>query len=78
MPHNKIYKATTVGGLSGIDYDPANDDYYMDILGMYIDNIEGVTWGKDVPNGHRTLIFIADNNFEFFEKTQFLVFEVMS
>ncbi len=49
----------------------------MDSLGIYIDNIEGVTWGKDLPNGHKTLIFVADNNFEFFEKTQFLVFEVM-
>lgn len=49
----------------------------MDDLGMYIDNIEGVTFGPLLPNGHRSLLFVADNNFSFFEKTQFLLFEVI-
>jgi hypothetical protein len=49
----------------------------MDDLGIYIDNIEGVTFGPDLPNGHKTLVFISDNNFNVFEKTQLLLFEVM-
>jgi hypothetical protein len=49
----------------------------MDDLGMYIDNIEGITFGPVLPNGHRTLLFVADNNFSLFEKTQFLLFEVI-
>ncbi len=49
----------------------------MDSLGIYIDNIEGVTFGPTLPNGHRTLIFIADNNFDKSEITQLLLFEVM-
>ena len=49
----------------------------MDELGMYIDNIEGVTFGPDLPNGHRTLLLVADNNFALIEKTQFFLFEVM-
>jgi hypothetical protein len=49
----------------------------MDDLGIYIDNIEGVTFGPDLPNGHKTLLFVADNNFNDFEKTQFLLFEVI-
>lgn len=49
----------------------------MDDLGIFIDNIEGVTFGPTLPNGHKTLIFVADNNFQFFEKNQFLVFEVL-
>ncbi len=49
----------------------------MDDLGIYIDNIEGLTFGPTLPNGHRTLIFIADNNFQPFERNQFLLFEVM-
>jgi len=49
----------------------------MDNLGMYIGNIEGVTYGPALPNGHRTLIFISDNNFRNVEKTQFLLFEVI-
>ena len=48
----------------------------MDDLGIYIDNIEGVTFGPDLPNGHKTLIFVSDNNFEKLQKTQFLLFEV--
>ena len=48
----------------------------LDSLGFYIDNIEGITFGPTLPNGHRTLLFVADNNFQFIEKTQFLLFEI--
>jgi hypothetical protein len=49
----------------------------MDDLGRYIDNIEGVTFGPTLANGHRTLIFVADDNFSPLQKTQFLLFEVI-
>ena len=49
----------------------------MDDLGIYIDNIEGVTFGPVLPNGHKTLVFVADNNFDAKEKAQLLLFEVM-
>lgn len=49
----------------------------MDDLGIYVDNIEGVTFGPDLPNGHKTLIFVSDNNFLSIEKTQFLLFEAI-
>ena len=49
----------------------------MDDLGIYIDNIEGVTFGQVLPNEHRTLIFIADNNFNPLEQSQLLLFEVI-
>jgi hypothetical protein len=49
----------------------------MDELGRYIDNIEGVTTGPVLPNGHATLIFVADDNFSKEERTQFLLFEVI-
>lgn len=48
----------------------------MDDLGIYIDNIEGVTFGPTLPNGKKSLIFIADNNFNPLEQTQFLLFEI--
>jgi hypothetical protein len=48
----------------------------MDSLGFYIDNIEGVTFGPTLPNGHKTLVFVSDNNFLPIEKTQFLLFEI--
>lgn len=49
----------------------------MDTLGIYTDNIEGVTFGPDLPNGHKTLVFVSDNNFSILEKTQFLLFEII-
>jgi len=49
----------------------------MDALGMYVDNIEGVTFGPTLSNGHKTLLLVADNNFTIVEKTQFLLFEVI-
>ena len=48
----------------------------MDNLGIYIDNIEGVTFGPTLPDGKRSLIFIADNNFNPLEQSQVLLFEV--
>ena len=50
----------------------------MDKLGIYIDNIEGVTFGPQLPNGHKTLLFIADNNFNPLQKSQLLLFEVVN
>lgn len=49
----------------------------LDKLPLYIDNIEGMTFGPKLPNGHATLLCVADNNFNFLEKPQFLLFEVL-
>jgi hypothetical protein len=49
----------------------------MDDLGRYVDNVEGVTFGPKLPNGHNTLIFVVDNNFSKLEKMQFFLFEVI-
>jgi len=49
----------------------------MDELGIQTDNIEGVTFGPLLPNGHKTLLFVSDNNFAPTQKQQFLLFEVM-
>lgn len=49
----------------------------MDDLGIYTDNIEGVTFGPVLPNGHKTLLFVADNNFNALERAQVLLFEVL-
>lgn len=49
----------------------------MDSLGIYIDNIEGVTPGPKLPNGHQSLVFVSDNNFSKDQVTQFLLFEIL-
>lgn len=46
--------------------------------GVKLDNIEAITWGKTLPNGHRTLVLAADNNFTAdTQANQFIVFEVV-
>ncbi|MEO6733097.1 MAG: esterase-like activity of phytase family protein [Ferruginibacter sp.] len=49
----------------------------MDSLGIYIANIEGLTFGPVLSNGHKTLLFLADNNFNPLEQSQLLLFEVV-
>lgn len=49
----------------------------MNALGLFIDNIEGVTFGPVLPNGNRSLVFVADNNFSARQKSQFLLFEIL-
>ncbi|MEJ0106791.1 MAG: esterase-like activity of phytase family protein [Bacteroidota bacterium] len=49
----------------------------MESLGRYIDNIEGITFGPVLPNGHQTLLFVADDNFASTERSQFLLFEIL-
>lgn len=48
----------------------------MDELGMYIDNVEGITLGPRLPNGHQSLILAADDNFDPSEISQFFLFEI--
>jgi len=44
-----------------------------------VDNIEGISFGPLLPNGHRSLVVVADNNFSAFgeQLSQFIVFEVI-
>ena len=49
----------------------------MSSMGRFIDNIEGVTFGPLLANGHQTLICVADDNFAATQKSQFLLFEIL-
>ncbi|WP_316734982.1 esterase-like activity of phytase family protein [Pedobacter aquatilis] len=48
----------------------------FDTIGKHIDNFEGITFGPNLPNGHKTLIFCVDNNFSKSQTQQFFLFEV--
>jgi len=48
----------------------------MDDLGVFVDNIEGITFGPKLSNGKQSLLFVTDNNFSIIQKTQILLFEV--
>ena len=57
---------------------PVRKTQIMDLraLGLSPDNIEGVTFGK-AKDGTDVLIFVADNNFNPMQKTQFFAFKVI-
>lgn len=46
-------------------------------INQLVFNIEGVTFGPRLPNGHQTLVFVTDNNFDKLQASQFWLFEVM-
>jgi len=48
----------------------------MNEPGIYTDNIEGMTLGPPLRNGHKTILLVADNNFNPLEKAQLLLFEI--
>ncbi len=43
----------------------------------HIDNLEGMSWGPRLANGHESLVFVSDNNFSASQVTQLLAFEVI-
>lgn len=61
-----------------IAFDPVDQRtvFAFDDLGVPIDNIEGMTWGPDLPDGRRSLVIVSDNNFNDGQFTQFVVLAV--
>lgn len=49
----------------------------MSLKFQKLDNIEGITFGPKLANGHDTLILVSDNNFNKSQRTQFLAFEII-
>ena len=70
-----------IKSLVGATYKPMKRELLLEMSivyqGVKIDNIEGISWGPRLPNGHRTLVLVADNNFADNQTTQFLAFEVL-
>jgi hypothetical protein len=78
-----LSNATDVRNINSLQtnthFKPAAKTLLIDFasLGKYIDNIEGVTYGPVLPNGHQSLVFVADNNFSAEEESQFFLFEIL-
>jgi hypothetical protein len=47
-------------------------------LGIYLDNLEGMTLGPRLPDGSQSLVLVSDNNFNDIQLTQFLLFRLNS
>lgn len=84
----KIYladfsKATDISNNYGLHknktYKPATKKLIlnMDSLNRQVDNVEGITLGPLLQNGHRSLILIVDNNFKILEPSQVFLFEII-
>jgi 3-phytase len=48
----------------------------LDVLGIPLDNVEGMAFGPKLRGGKRTLLLVSDNNFAATQFTQFLLFAV--
>jgi hypothetical protein len=48
----------------------------LDVLELPLDNVEGMAFGPDLPDGRRSLLLVSDNNFNPAAFTQFLLFAV--
>jgi 3-phytase len=48
----------------------------LDVLGIPLDNVEGMAFGPRLRGGKRTLLLVSDNNFAVTQFTQFLLFAV--
>lgn len=57
---------------------PAQKRLLLDLktLDIPLDNLEGMTWGPQLPDGRRSLILISDNNFNPLQVTLFIGFAV--
>ncbi|WP_253274352.1 esterase-like activity of phytase family protein [Myxosarcina sp. GI1] len=47
-------------------------------LGIYLDNLEGMTLGPRLPDGSQSLLLVSDDNFNEEQITQFLLFRLVN
>ncbi len=69
-----------IAGLVGASVTPMSRELLLEMpisyQGVTLDNIEAISWGHALANGHRTLVLAADNNFSGSQVTQFIALEV--
>jgi hypothetical protein len=65
--------AARIGSLRAAQKTPLLD---LSTLGLTLDNLEGITFGPDLPDGRRSLVVISDNNFTPGQFSQVLLFAV--
>lgn len=63
--------AALLGGIRTVEKTLLLD---LDTTGLVLDDVEGMTFGPDLPDGRRSLVLVSDNNFSPAASTQFLAF----
>lgn len=68
----------SLDSLKNADYRPAKKTLLLNLsqLNDEFDNIEAISFGKDLADGRRSLIMVSDNNFNLLQTTQIWVFAV--
>lgn len=68
--------ASLKGNISRLD--PVKKKLLLDLstLGIYLDNLEGMTLGSRLPDGSQSLVLVSDDNFNQAQITQFLLFRL--
>ncbi|MBE9170185.1 esterase-like activity of phytase family protein [Pleurocapsales cyanobacterium LEGE 06147] len=58
---------------------PLNKKLILDLseLGIYLDNLEGMSLGPRLPDGSQSLLLVSDDNFNEEQITQFLLFRLV-
>ena len=83
----RIYELDTRGAsdisnihsLQGHKFKPVKKRLILNLTTLslsVLDNIEGISWGPKLPNGHDSLVLVSDDNFNRNQVTQLLAFEV--
>lgn len=85
--HVRVYLVDTdgasdvrgVAALAGASYRPAAKRLLLDLgtLGIRLDNLEAISFGPRLANGHDSLVIVSDDNFSARQVMQFLLFEVL-
>ncbi len=75
-----------IEALAGADYEVAQKTLLFDFEDIrdqltdgVVDNIEGIVFGPELSNGHKSVVLVADNNFSAFgpQLNQFVLFELV-
>jgi len=76
---NKATDVKEVIGLIDKSYEAVSKKLLLDFsdFNQKIDNIEGMTFGPDFPNGSKSLLFISDDNFSESQEAQLWLFSVI-
>lgn len=84
----RVYEIDMRGASDTLALPRLREDHYRPVaktlvadfsqLGLSVlDNTEGMCWGPRLPNGHRTLVVVSDDNFNPLQVTQFAAFEYL-
>ncbi|MEC4813586.1 MAG: esterase-like activity of phytase family protein [Scytonema sp. PMC 1069.18] len=71
---DNIHNIDSLSSVDVKDIKPVEKKLLLNLgkLDVALDNIEGLTLGSKLPDGHRSLILVSDNNFNAVQQTQIL------